>query len=173
VVLHTDSSLMPASRRDWSPLNISLDPEADAAAVTVWMNRIDGKLREELSGPIFQSWNPAVEPRADTVKADYYFERPVVTFDSVAAMQDLQQLQGVGRVWFVGAYSLDSMPLLENGVKSSIEVASRLGVDASDIAFNEDEARRPPPSRLAGASILLPIGALAAVALASLAAKRL
>ena len=62
VVLHTDGSLMPPRARDWSPLNIVVAEGADAAAVTVWMNRIDASLRAELRSDIFQTWNPNVEP---------------------------------------------------------------------------------------------------------------
>lgn len=137
VVLHTDASLMPPSTRDWSPLNIVTASEADAASVTVWMNRIDGALRKDLTAPIFQTWNPDVEPQKASVLADYSFERPVVTPSSEAAMASLATLQGKGRVWFVGAYSRYTMPLLESGVKSAFEVSRSLGVDTSDIEVDE------------------------------------
>ena len=41
-----------------------------AASVTVWMNRIDGQLRRELDAPVFQTWNPCVEPAKERVLAD-------------------------------------------------------------------------------------------------------
>ena len=41
----------------------------------------------------------------------------------------------------VGAYSRYSMPLLENGVKSAMEVARALGVDTSNVEFDEAAAR--------------------------------
>jgi predicted NAD/FAD-binding protein len=137
VVLHTDAALMPAYGRDWSPLNIEVSPEAEAASVTVWMNRIDTALRGELSATVFQTWNPRKEPAAESVIADFSFERPVVTFESAAAMRELQASQGRQHVWFVGAYSLFSMPLLENGLTSAIKVASSLGVDCTDVDFDE------------------------------------
>ena len=139
VVLHTDSSLMPPRWRDWSPLNIEVAEGADAASVTVWMNRIDRKLRRELVAPIFQTWNPLVEPAKASVIADFAFERPVVTKASVKAMAALQESQGRGHVWFVGAYSLNAMPLLENGVKSAMLVARQLGVNTSDVEFDENK----------------------------------
>jgi predicted NAD/FAD-binding protein len=110
--------------------------------VTVWMNRIDEKLRAQLSATVFQTWNPerGREPKKEAVLADYAFDRPVVTKASVAAMRRLAAYQGRGHVWFVGAYSLYSMPLLENGVKSAMTVARALGVDTSDVEFNEEAA---------------------------------
>ena len=38
--------------------------------MTVWMNRIDGSLRRSLRRPIFQTWNPVVEPAAETILAE-------------------------------------------------------------------------------------------------------
>jgi hypothetical protein len=52
-------------------------------------------------------------------------------------MAQLATSQGVGHIWFVGAYARYSMPLLENGVKSAMEVSRRLGVDTSDIEVDE------------------------------------
>ena len=121
-MLHTDEQLMPPHARDWSPLNIVTQPEAEAASVTVWMNRIDSDLRSQLRRPLFQTWNPVIEPAKSHVIADFSFERPVVNAASVTAMAELQASQGHGHVWFVGAYSRYSMPLLENGVKSAMEV---------------------------------------------------
>ena len=60
-------------------------------------------------------------------------------------MEKLARLQGRAHVWFVGAYSRYSMPLLENGVKSALEVAKALGVDVSDVEFDE-ASWAPPPS---------------------------
>jgi len=72
------------------------------------------------------------------VKADFSFERPIVTAKSVQAMRTLNLTQGRGHVWLVGAYVRYSMPLLENGVKSAIEVAKALGIDVSDVEFDPD-----------------------------------
>ena len=49
--------------------------------MTVWMNRIDAKLRASLDAPVFQTWNPlpSQEPAKGSVIADYSFDRPVVT----------------------------------------------------------------------------------------------
>eukprot|EP00965_Chrysotila_dentata_P146189 4827582-Pleurochrysis_carterae.AAC.1 len=89
------------------------------------MNHIDAHLSSDLQRDLFQTWNPHREPAADTLKVDYTFERPVVTAASVAAMEQLQRSQGEKHVWLVGAYSRYSMPLLENGVKSALEVRTR------------------------------------------------
>ena len=57
---------------------------------------------------------------------------------SEASMQQLRRAQGDGHIWFVGAYSRYSMPLLENGVTSAMEVARALHVDTSDVQVDTD-----------------------------------
>ena len=161
VVLHTDDQLMPPHARDWSPLNIVTQPEAEAASVTVWMNRIDSDLRSQLRRPLFQTWNPVVEPAKSHVIADFSFERPVVNAASVAAMAELKASQGHGHVWFVGAYSRYSMPLLENGVKSAMEVARALGVDVSDVEFDESAVQARRDSSSLTLSLILLVVAIA------------
>lgn len=59
--------------------------------------------------------------------ADSQFDRPVVSLESAKGMNDLEDCQGGGGLWYVGAYALFSVPLLENGVESAIRVANRLG----------------------------------------------
>jgi hypothetical protein len=59
--------------------------------------------------------------------ADSQFDRPVVSLQSAKGMNDLEDCQGVGGLWFVGAYALFSVPLLENGVESAIRVSAAIG----------------------------------------------
>ena len=66
---------------------------------------------------------------------------------------------GLVQVWFVGAYSRYSMPLLENGVKSAMAVARSLGIDTSDVEFDEDAHAK----KAASASLLYPLLSLALV----------
>ncbi|EOD12513.1 hypothetical protein EMIHUDRAFT_120095 [Emiliania huxleyi CCMP1516] len=61
-------------------------------------------------------------------------------------MGKLARCQGRGSLWLVGSYVRCSMPLLENGVTSAIEVAKRLGVDVSDIEYVESRQAKPQPA---------------------------
>lgn len=147
--------------------------------------RIDGALRSELTRDVYQTWNPVVEPAKAEVIADYSFERPVVTKASVQALRRLEAAQGARHVWLVGAYSRYSMPLLENGVKSGMVVARRLGIDTSDLEVDDATgatALEPKPARRAQrrstgllmASLLVPVavGTLAHVVLWMAASPR-
>ena len=95
----------------------------DASMCSVWMNSIDSSLSPRL----LQTWNPVREPRSGSVISDSWFERPLLTLNSLRGIRLLKERQGKGGLYFVGAYSLYSMPLLESGVKSSCYVSTMLG----------------------------------------------
>jgi len=142
-VLHCDESLVPATLKGTCTL-IRTENQSDC---TIWMNRIDGHLAKDLHKNVYQTWNPLREPKGELI-VDAIFERPVMTLKSLEALDLLADLNGQDGVSFVGAYSLYSMPLLENGVRSSIRVANRflakpypeLGVQVSGKSFS---TRRP------------------------------
>ena len=137
VLVHTDATAsMPSSHVDWSPFNFVLKPGADAPQVDIWLNACDPYLRSNLTAPVFQSWatHPELEPDPETVVVDATFERPVVTAASAAGIRALQAVQqhpaaarDGRRVWFCGAYSLYAIPLLENGIRSAVQVVRAMG----------------------------------------------
>ena len=128
-ILHTDASLMPGDKAQWSTVNMLVFPEKQESECTIWMNNIDETIRSQLTRNVFQSWNPVSrDPEPGSVVVDAEFERPVVTLATERAAERLELLQGRRHLWYIGAYSLYSMPLLENGVRSSIRVARSFGV---------------------------------------------
>lgn len=127
VVTHTDARLMPARRRDWSPVNLHVDPAFDAPESTIWVNAVQPALR--VAADVFQTVHPLRTPRAATVIGQAHFERPVVDAGSEQALRGLQQLQAQPgrRLWFCGAYAQAGIPLLESAVRSAHDVALALG----------------------------------------------
>jgi len=126
VVVHTDTSLAPSRRRDWSPVNFLWKRGDDRPMATIWMNAVQSALRSQ--PPTFQTWNPIAPPAEDTIIGRAEFERPTVSADTVSAVRDLDALhdeQG-RRVWFVGSYCQLGIPLLESAVTSSVAVAAHL-----------------------------------------------
>jgi len=119
VVMHEDASLMPAARRDWSPVNLLVDPAHDQPMSTIWINAVQPALRD--ARPLFQTVHPLRAPRAGTVIGRARFERPVVDAASAAALARLARLQAEPgrRVWFCGSYAQAGIPLLESAVGSA------------------------------------------------------
>ena len=125
-VLHTDERVLPARPSDRGAVSLCIESNGTKSDCTVWMNKIDKVLADTLQRDVFQSWNPVVEPDKDKVVYEAWFERPVLTLESASALDTLAKAQGQGNVWFIGAFSLYSMPLLENGARSAIRVANKL-----------------------------------------------
>ena len=108
-----------------------------ASMCSIWMHPIDNTLDKGL----IQTWNPIIEPDKNKVIVNSWFERPTLNSKTVKGIDTLRECQGDGGLYFVGAYSLYSMPLLENGVRSSCKVATMLGVPPKwgDICYQGDE----------------------------------
>jgi len=129
VVIHSDDSLMPPRRADWGAINFIVDPNHQYPYSTGWMNGMHPDLKPD-APPIFHTLNPQVEidPKKEIDRA--WFERPIVTQQSLAALDTLNQLhrEADRNVWFIGSYAAYGIPLQESAVKSSVNVAHQLGV---------------------------------------------
>ena len=68
------------------------------------------------SSPVFQTWNPIVEPDPCLVIGEAEFERPVVNADALKGLRQLSHLhqQPDRRIWFCGSYASHGIPLLES-----------------------------------------------------------
>lgn len=127
VLTHRDTALMPPQRRDWSPVNLLVDPAHDAPASTIWINAVQPALRD--APDVFQTVHPLRQPREELLIGRARFERPLVGAASGTALQTLERLQREEgrRLWFCGSYAAPGIPLLESAVASAAAVAERLG----------------------------------------------
>ena len=127
VVMHTDPSVMPALRSDWSPVDFMVDPAESRPMATIWTNAVQPRLRE--APDLFQTWNPTRELDPARVIARAQVERPAVDEATLNALVALEALHAEPerRLWFCGSYAARGIPLLESGVRSALAVARRLG----------------------------------------------
>ena len=127
VVMHTDTRLAPSSRTNWSPVNFVHDGRDRAPMATIWMNAVQPELRK-LDRPLFQTWNPVIDPRDEQILSDATFERPLVNLQTQAAIESLIRLHDKPgrRVWFCGSYAAQGVPLLESATRSAMDVARRI-----------------------------------------------
>jgi predicted NAD/FAD-binding protein len=123
VTVHTDARLAPAQRARWAPVNLILDPDGDRPMATIWMNRVQPALRD--ASPVFQTWNPIVEPAPASVRASARFERPVVNAASVVGAREVAAMHAEHgrRLWFCGSYLGPGIPLLESATVTAAAVA--------------------------------------------------
>lgn len=127
VLTHTDPALMPARRRDWSPVNLRIAPGHAAPESTIWVNAVQPALRRR--DDVFQTVHPQRQPREGSLVGQARFERPVLDAGSLLALDALQRLHAEPgrRVWFCGSYAQAGIPLLESAVRSAHDVAERFG----------------------------------------------
>jgi predicted NAD/FAD-binding protein len=121
-ILHTDTRLMPQSRKVWSAWNYSSGgADEPAVAVTYLLNKLQPL---PVTTPVLVSLNPLIEPRADQVIAEFDYAHPVFDGAAIRAQQRLAGMQGRRRVWFAGAWT--GYGFHEDGLKSGLAVAQAL-----------------------------------------------
>ncbi len=128
VVVHTDTRLAPeGGASHWAPVNFLLGKSQASPMATIWLNAIQDL---PAPGPVFQTWNPLIEPDPSLVLGEADFERPIVNVESLKGLQRLSSLhrQPNRRIWFCGSYAADGIPLLESAVSSAMSIAEHLGV---------------------------------------------
>ena len=127
-VLHSDPSLMPKRRGAWAAWNYAasglLEP-GDRVAVTYWMNRLQNI---DERWPLFVSMNPITEPDPALVHSEHSYEHPIFDAEALAAQTKMDAIQGRGGVYYAGAWLGHGFH--EDGLRSGLEVAARLGVRA-------------------------------------------
>ena len=130
VVVHSAPESIPGGITPGSPVSYLVAEGEAAPMASIHLNAVVPALAAER--PLFQTWNPLREPRADAVLGRARFERPLVSLDSQAAVADLGRLQSERqrRLHYCGSYAMPGIPLLESAVQSAMAIAERLGAPA-------------------------------------------
>jgi predicted NAD/FAD-binding protein len=133
VVVHTDARLAPRDRRHWAPVNLITSRDHDKPMATIWMNKVQPGLAN--AAPVFQTWNPIIEARPETVRAQARFERPIVNGASLEGARSVRLLQAQHgrRLWFCGSYLGPGIPLLEAAARTALDIASAINDDGSSL----------------------------------------
>ena len=125
-LLHTDTSVLPRARRAQASWNYTMPTcRADAATVRVSydLNRLQ---RLPSDTRYLVTLNAGSEIAERSVLRRMSYEHPIYTPDSVAAQRNLPRISD-SRLAFAGAYH--GWGFHEDGCRSGVEAAHRLGVD--------------------------------------------
>ncbi len=127
-VLHTDAALLPRDRKLWSAWNYFAgqgDPGAQPVGVSYLINRLQPL---PFQAPVVVTLNPASEPDAAKVLAEFEYEHPIFDQAAIAAQQRLAQVQGANGIWLAGAWG--GYGFHEDGLNSALRVVNAMGVTA-------------------------------------------
>ncbi|MBA3011494.1 MAG: FAD-dependent oxidoreductase [Proteobacteria bacterium] len=124
--LHTDTSVMPPSKRAWASWNYTRHAQSNAdspVTVSYDMARLQ---KLETQRPYFVTLNPQKPiPDAHVIK-ELNYTHPQYSFDAFASQKDLPLLNGEQNTFFCGAYF--GFGFHEDGVKAALGVGKKFGV---------------------------------------------
>jgi predicted NAD/FAD-binding protein len=122
VVLHTDDSLLPRSRRAWSSWNYWLRERDQKRAVLNYnMNILQG-LEADTTFCVTLNATESILP--DKIIDSYEYSHPVFSLQGITAAKKIEGFNGLNRSWFVGAYLGNGFH--EDGVVSGRKVADAI-----------------------------------------------
>ncbi len=121
-VLHTDTALMPRRRAAWASWNFHLLDEPGPTTLTYDMNRLQ-RLNTDEQFLVTLNRTEAIDPSKVIEVIEY--THPVFTNEGMKAQERWQQISGVGRTHFCGAYW--RWGFHEDGCWSGLRVSEALG----------------------------------------------
>jgi predicted NAD/FAD-binding protein len=134
-VLHTDSSLLPrrrAARASWNfhLTDRSVTQPASGSTVTYWMNSLQ-RLRTDRQYLV--TLNRGAEINPEKVIRRFSYEHPVYTREGVAAQGRHDEISGVRRTHYCGAYW--GWGFHEDGVVSALRACERIVARPEELAL--------------------------------------
>ena len=122
-VLHSDESLLPSKKAAWASWNYHI-PKEDTGRVAV---TYDMNILQSIGAPeeFCVSLNLAKAINPDKIHRQYVYHHPVYNPESLTARESHDQISGVNRTHFAGAYW--GYGFHEDGVRSAVEVCKHFG----------------------------------------------
>lgn len=124
VVLHTDPSLMPKSKRAWAAWNYHLDQDTGLPTVTYYMNELQCLTVKQ---DYFVSLNSQNRINKQYIIKEFNYSHPSYTMDSYHYQKKHETMNINGQVYFAGAYWKNGFH--EDGVRSALTVVKQIDKD--------------------------------------------
>lgn len=124
VLLHTDASIMPQSRRLWAGWNYHVDYTSEGelwSSFSYYMNRLQ---RVSERQDYFVTVNPSGRIDERKVLHEYDYEHPLFDIDAIRAQRKLAKLNENGHLYFCGSYF--GYGFHEDAFRSGIEVCRKI-----------------------------------------------
>ena len=129
-VLHTDTSVLPQSRRAWAAWNYQRAAHNGRDTAQVCLHYLINMLQPvPFAQPVVVSLNPVAEIDPAHVHASFDYAHPVFDVAAIRAQGQVDALQGQQNTYFCGAWT--GYGFHEDGLKSGLAVAGRLKSELS------------------------------------------
>jgi predicted NAD/FAD-binding protein len=123
VVLHTDTSVLPRSKRAWASWNYRVGADTEAlATVTYNMNKLQ-TLDADPTYCVTLNDTESIDP--ETILYRTQLSHPMYTLEGMTAQKRHEEISGHGHTHYCGAYW--GFGFHEDGVQSAVRVAKRFG----------------------------------------------
>jgi len=138
VVLHTDISLLPRSRRAWAAWNYLAADDPDgtrSVAVSYLLNKLQPL---PFATPVIVTLNPPFDPDPALTLREFEYSHPLQDGPALDAQTRFASLQGLRHTWYAGAWLGHGFH--EDGLKSAHAVAAgiaRLGAVSARLPMAE------------------------------------
>ena len=118
VIIHTDDSVMPKSKRAWSSWNSFIDnSKLKKSSITYWLNLLQNLNYEQ---NIFLTMNPIMEIDEKKILKKVDFTHPYYDEKTLIEQKKLKLIQNKQNVLFCGSYF--GYGFHEDGIKSSLDM---------------------------------------------------
>jgi predicted NAD/FAD-binding protein len=122
-VLHTDIRLLPRRRLAWAAWNYHLPPQAQVRVPVTYNMNILQRLAAPQTFCVTLNHSEGIDPAKILYRTIYH--HPVFTPQAVAAQRRRDEISGVNRTWYCGAYWGHGFH--EDGVNSALAVGAAIG----------------------------------------------
>lgn len=124
-VLHTDTSVLPRSRRAWAAWNYQRAAHTGRDTAQVCLHYLINMLQPvPFTQPVVVSLNPVHDIDTAHVHASFDYAHPVFDVAAIRAQGQVDALQGQHNTYFCGAWT--GYGFHEDGLKSGLAVARRM-----------------------------------------------
>ena len=125
VILHSDASLMPKKSLSWASWNFLAGEQEhnDPTLVTYCMNILQGIASDQ---PFLVSLNARHKIDPEKIIGEYNYTHPVYSVAGMKAQSRRNEISGVGRIHYCGAYWYNGFR--EDGVRSALDIGEKFGV---------------------------------------------
>jgi predicted NAD/FAD-binding protein len=107
----------------WVYLSEAGQDDSNSVNLSYWMNNLQSL---NANKPVIVTLNPGKQPNLDTIYDRYTFHHPVFNKKAIDAQGKLDRIQGIDRIWYIGAWQRYGFH--EDGLLSASNIAEKIGV---------------------------------------------